>query len=112
MTQVQRLLGFLRPYTLRFAVAILLMAVVGACEALMALLIRPVFDRGFVNAGSAPILRFEWPLTGRGVYLQHFMPRYIHNVWTVVAVANIAVILANGIAAFLGADLISVVGHP
>src|SRR2546422_11351409 len=91
MTQVQRLLGFLRPYTLRFAAAILLMAAVGACEALMALLIRPVFDRVFVNAGSAPVLLFEWPFTGRGVYLQDFMPRYIHNVWTVVAVAIIAV---------------------
>ena len=44
MTQVQRLLGFLRPYTLRFAAAILLMAVVGACEALMALLIRQRYE--------------------------------------------------------------------
>src|SRR5207249_527556 len=111
MTQVQRLLGFLRPYTLRFAVAILLMAVVGACEALMALLIRPVFDRVFVNAGSAPILLFEWPFTGRGVYLQDFMPRYIHNVWTVVAVAIIAVMLAKGIAEFLGTYFINFVGH-
>ena len=111
MIQVQRLLGFLRPYTLRFAAAILLMAVVGACEALMALLIRPVFDRVFVNAGSGPILLFEWPFTGRVVYLQDFVPRYIHNVWTVVAVAIIAVMLAKGIAEFLGTYLINFVGH-
>src|SRR6266571_1062750 len=111
MIQVQRLLGFLRPYTLRFAAAILLMAVVGACEALMALLIRPVFDRLFVNAGSTPILLFNWPVTGRGIYLQDFMPRYIHNVWTVVAVAIIAVMLAKGIAEFLGTYLINFVGH-
>src|SRR5881398_705730 len=64
MIQVQRLLGFLRPYTLRFAAAILLMAVVGACEALMALLIRPVFDRVFVNAGSGPILLLSGPSRG------------------------------------------------
>src|SRR3989449_861671 len=111
MTQVQRLLGFLRPYTLRFGAAILLMAAVGACEALMALLIRPVFDRVFVNAGSAPVLLFEWPFTGRVVYLQDFVPRYIHNVWTVVAVAIIAVMLAKGLAEFLGTYLINFVGH-
>src|SRR2546426_11506737 len=96
------------PYTTLFRS---LMAAVGACEALMALLIRPVFDRVFVNAGSAPVLLFEWPFTGRGVYLQDFMPRYIHNVWTVVAVAIIAVMLAKGIAEFLGTYLINFVGH-
>ncbi len=111
MIQVQRLLGFLRPYTLRFAAAILLMAVVGACEALMALLIRPVFDRLFVNAGSTPILLFNWPVSGRGIYLQDFMPRHIHNVWTVVAVAIIAVTLAKGLAEFAATYLINFVGH-
>ena len=87
------------------------MAVVGACEALMALLIRPVFDRLFVNAGSTPILLFKWPVSGRGIYLQDFMPRHIHNVWTVVAVAVIAVTLAKGIAEFAATYLINFVGH-
>jgi len=111
MTQVQRLLGFLRPYSVRFVGAIILMAVVGACEALMALLIRPVFDRLFVNADSGPILLFRWPFSGRGVYLQNFLPHHLHNVWTVVAVAIIAVTAAKGMSEYFATYLVNYVGH-
>src|SRR5439155_7255290 len=110
MPQVQRLLSFLRPYALRFLAAIVLMAVVGACEALMALLIRPVFDRLF-SPDSAPILLFKWPFTGHAVYLQEFLPHRIHNVWTVIAIAIIAVTLAKGLAEYFATYFINYVGH-
>ncbi len=88
------------------------MAIVGACEALTALLIRPVFDRLFVaNADSAPILLFTWPFSGQGVYVQDFLPHRIHNVWTVVAVAIIAVTVAKGLAEFFATYFINFVGH-
>src|ERR1700726_3644917 len=91
MNQIQRLLGFLRPYSFRFLVAVILMAVVGACEALTALLIRPVFDRVLEpGAESTRILLFALPFSGRHVYLQDFVPGRFHNAWTVVAVAIIA----------------------
>ena len=45
MSQLKRLLSFIRPYSLRFVVAVVLMAAVGACEAIRILLIQPVFDR-------------------------------------------------------------------
>ena len=44
MTQVQRLLGFIRPYSFRLFLAVCLMVVVGACEGVTALLIKPIFD--------------------------------------------------------------------
>lgn len=112
MSQVQRLLGFLRPYSLRFFAAVILMAVVGACEALTALLIKPVFDRVLdPNAESTRILLFEMPWSGRGVYLQDFLPDRIHNVWTVVAIAIIAVTLAKGLAEYLATYFINFIGH-
>src|SRR5215831_19914111 len=101
MTQVRRLIGFVRPYTFRFSLAVILMAVVGACEALTALLIRPVFDRVLdPEAQAGQILLFKWPLSGHGVYLQNFLPRHFHNMWTVVAVAIIGVTVVKGLAEF------------
>src|SRR2546425_12886756 len=97
MSQFKRLLGFLRPYTARFFAAVILMAVVGACEALTALLIRPVFDRvlGPESPAASRILLFQLPFNGRGIYLQDFIPSRIHNEWTVVALAIIGVTLVK-----------------
>jgi len=100
----------MRPYSLRFAAAVVLMAVVGASEAVMALLIRPVFDRLFVP-GNAPILLFNWPLSKHPVYLQDLVPHHFHNVWTVIAVAIIAVTLVKGFSEFSATYLINYVGH-
>jgi ATP-binding cassette, subfamily B, bacterial MsbA len=110
MSQVRRLLVFMRPYTLRFAAAVVLMAVVGASEAVMALLIRPVFDRLFVP-GNAPILLFNWPFSKHPLYLQDLVPHHFHNVWTVIAVAIIAVTLIKGFSEFSATYLINYVGH-
>jgi len=112
MSRIRRLLSFLRPYSLRFLLAVLLMAVVGACEALTALLIKPVFDRVLdPRAESTPIVLFQVPFSGRGVYLQDFLPSYIHNVWTMVAVAIIAVTVAKGLGEFFATYFINFIGH-
>ncbi len=112
MSQIKRLLAFLRPYTLRFIGAILLMAVVGACEALTALLIRPVFDGVLSPAGgSGRIVLFTSPFSERGFYLQDYLPHRIHNVWTMVAIAIIAITVAKGLAEFFATYFINFVGH-
>ena len=112
MSQIRRLLSFLRPYSLRFVVAVALMAVVGACEALTALLIKPVFDRVLdPQAESTPILLFKFPWPGGEVHLQDFLPSFIHNVWTVVAIAIIAVTLVKGLAEFFATYSINFIGH-
>lgn len=112
MSQLRRLLGFIRPYSLRFFAAAVLMAAVGFCEALTALLIKPVFDRVLdARAESTPILLFQWPFSGGGVYLQDFLPNWIHNVWTVVAIAIIAVTVAKGLSEFFATYFINFIGH-
>jgi len=112
MTQVQRLLSFLRPYSFRFFLAVGLMAVVGACEAVTALLIKPIFDRVLApDTEASRVLLFQVPLTNHYVYLQDFLPLRIHNVWTVVAVAIVAVALAKGLSEFLATYFINFIGH-
>jgi len=112
MSQVQRLLSFLRPYSFRFFLAVGLMAVVGACEALTALLIKPIFDRVLAPDGEvARILLFRIPHLNHSVYLQDFVPLRFHNVWTVVAVAIIAVAFAKGVSEFLATYFINFIGH-
>jgi ATP-binding cassette, subfamily B, bacterial MsbA len=112
MSQVQRLLRFIRPYTFRFLVATVLMAVVGACEGIVALLIKPVFDQVLKpGSDSARILLFKLPWGSSGIYLQDFLPHWIHNVWTVVAVSFIAVTVINGLSEFLGTYFINFIGQ-
>jgi ATP-binding cassette, subfamily B, bacterial MsbA len=112
MSQVQRLLHFLRPYTLLFMLAFLLMAVVGACEGIVALLIKPVFDQVLQpGADTARVLLFQLPWSSAGVYLQDFLPQWIHNVWTVVVVSFIGVTIINGISEFLGTYSINFIGQ-
>ena len=111
-TQVQRLLAFLKPYAFRFLVAFILMALVGACEALTALLIKPVFDRVLAPGTDAgKIVLFQWPFGGRPIYLQTFFPAWIHNAWTIVAIAIVSVTLIKGVAEFLATYFINFIGH-
>ncbi|HXX22655.1 MAG TPA: ABC transporter transmembrane domain-containing protein [Terriglobia bacterium] len=111
-TQVQRLLAFLKPYSFRFLVAFLLMALVGACEALTALLIKPVFDRVLAPGSDAgKIVLFQWPFGGRAIYLQSFFPSWIHNAWTIVAISIISVTLIKGVSEFLATYFINFIGH-
>ena len=111
MSQVTRLLSYSRPYWGRFLVAIFLMAIVGACEGLTALLIRPVFDRLLdPRTDSAPILLFQFPW-GSSLYLQDLLPERIRHVWTMVAITIIGVTLLKGIAEFLATYIVNFIGH-
>lgn len=113
MSQVRRLLSFMRPYSARFFAAILLMVVVGACEALAALLIKPVFDGVLAPHRQTPshITLFVWPFSGRPLYLETLLPNGIHNIWTMVALAIVGVTLIKGIAEFFATYFINYVGH-
>ncbi|MFW9835783.1 MAG: ABC transporter ATP-binding protein, partial [Candidatus Thorarchaeota archaeon] len=111
MNQATRLLSFLRPYTLRFLLAVVLMAVVGVCEGLTALLIKPVFDTVLApHAESVPLVLYEFPWGG-SLNLQDFLPDRIHDVWTMVAIAIIGVTIVKGLSEYLGTYSINFIGH-
>ena len=112
MSQVQRLLGFIRPYSFRLLLAVCLMVVVGASEGVTALLIKPIFDVVLTpNSSTSGILLFVIPYFHHAVYLEDILPHWIHNVWTVVAITIIGVALIKGISEFLATYFINYIGH-
>ena len=113
MKDLLRLLGFARKYWTFLVLSVLLMACVGAAHGMIALLIRPVFDRVLnPNAGDTPVLLFTDPLFHHPVYLSQIMPSAVHNrsVWTMVAFAIVAVFLTKGICDYLANYLVNYVG--
>lgn len=111
MKDLLRLLGFARRYWAYLLLSVILMACVGAAHGMIALLIGPIFDR-VLNPASvdSPVLLFTDPIFHRSVYLDEFVPRSIHNVWTMVAFAIVAVFLVKGVCDYLANYLVNYAG--
>ncbi len=109
MKNLHRLLSFVRPYSVPLLASVLFMAVAGGAHAMIALLIKPVFDR-VLNPASPdePVLLFQ--AFGRQFYLDNFVPPQIHNVWTMVAFGILAVFLTKGLCDYIGNYLINYTG--
>jgi subfamily B ATP-binding cassette protein MsbA len=88
------------------------MAIVGAAQALTALLIGPIFDR-VLNPQSpeAPVTLFTIPGLGSQINLDTFMPSYISNVWTMVALGILTVFLIKGLCDYCANYLVNYVGY-
>ena len=113
MKERLRLIELARPYWPMLAGSVVLMACVGAAHAMMAFLIGPVFDRVLDPASAEkPVALFTIPLNHHVVYLGDLIPAGLglHNVWTMVAVAIVAVFLVKGICDYFGAYLVNYVG--
>ena len=107
---MRRILGFVRPYWAALICSVVLMAIAGASHAMMAVLIRPIFDRVLDPATvDAPVKLFSLP-NGQPFYLQQIAPASIHNVWTIVATAILSVFLLRGICDYFGNYLVNWVG--
>jgi len=94
MRELSRLLRYVRPYWAPLIASVFLMGCVGAAQAMVALLIGPVFDRVLNPASAeAPVLLITLPVIGKQIYLDHLVPSAIHNVWTMVAYGILLVFL-------------------
>lgn len=107
-----RLLGYVRPYRGRLAAAVVLLALVGLAEGVIALMITPAVDR-VLNPGAAdsslPLVKL--PFGGPTLYLNAFFPHRIRYVWTVFAISLVVVFIGKAIAEFLGIMLVQYVGQ-
>ena len=111
MKELLHLLGYVRPYAKRLLVSVGLMATVGLCHGLVALLIGPVFDRVLnPQSADAPVLLYRLPVVDWAVYLDDLVPAAIHNVWTMVAVGIVCVFLVKGLCDFFGNYMVNYVG--
>ena len=111
MRQLTRLLRYVRPYWGRLLISVVSMALVGFLDAFRVLLIGPIFDR-VLNPGaqSKRISLFTFPGSNHTVYLQHLVPTYFQNAWTVVAVALVGATVLKAIFDYLGTYLVNYVG--
>ena len=113
MKQLIRLLSYIRPYSFQVIVSVVLMAAVGALDAFRLLLIGPIFS-SVLNPSSQtdaiPLFKLPWG-AHKIVDLHQFVPRFSHNVLTVVAFALIGATLIKGVCDYLGTYLINYAGY-
>ncbi len=108
---MKRLLRFVRPYSAPLLFSVFLMAIVGAGQGFMAVLIGPVFDRVLKpDSPDSLVPLFTIPGFHHTVFLQDVLPGDIHNVWTMVAVAILGTFLLKGVCDYLGNYFINYVG--
>jgi len=110
---MRRLLGYVRPYRGRLALAMVLLAVVGVAEGLTALMITPAFDRVLNPATTDPMLPLVKLPFGdhHEIYLNSFFPHRIRYVWTVFTISLLVLFVVKGLAEFLGGVLVHYIGQ-
>jgi len=106
-----RLLRFVRPYSATLALSVILMALVGAAQGFMAVLIGPIFDRVLKpDSPDAPVPLFSIPGSQHTVYLQSILPSGIHNLWTMVFIAILGAFAVKGLCDYFGNYFVNYVG--
>ncbi len=109
--EIQRLLRYLRPYSPLLALGIVLLAIMGAVDGLVAFAIKPAVDVVLNPHTTVQSLAlFTIPHTHHVVSLNSFVPRRIRHVWSVFAVALLFLFLLKGGAEYFGTLLIQFVG--
>ena len=86
------------------------MAIAGAAQGSLALLLRPIFDRVLKEPTAGPTPLLARPIFGHQLYLEQLVPVEGRSVWTMVAFVLIAAFLIKGLCDYLGNYLISYAG--
>jgi len=110
MTQLVRLCSYGRKYWPQIALSVVLMALAGAAQGMMPLLIGPVFDRVLVpNAPDTPIALLPRPFLGHQIYLNQIVPLH-GSAWTMIATALLVAFFLKGVCDYAGNYLVSYAG--
>jgi subfamily B ATP-binding cassette protein MsbA len=109
--QLKRLLSYVRPYTFRLAVGVILVAFVAMAEGLVAFMARIAWDYVLTpTAASSQLPLFTIP-GGRTIYLNQFFPARIHHVWTIFSITLLVIFVSKGVAEYFGITEIQYAGH-
>jgi subfamily B ATP-binding cassette protein MsbA len=111
MTKLLRLLSYAKRYWPHLIGSTILMALAGAAQGMMALLIKPIFDRVLdsnPHPGLTPL--FAHPILHHQLYLEQIVPLQGRSIWTLVSIALLSVFLLKGLCDYLGNYLISYAG--
>jgi ATP-binding cassette, subfamily B, bacterial MsbA len=109
--QLKRLFSYVRPYSFRLAIGVVLVAFVAVAEGLVAFMARIAWD--YVLTPSAPSSRlplFTVP-GGHTIYLNQFFPPSIHHVWAIFSITLLILFVSKGVAEYFGVTEIQYAGH-
>lgn len=108
---MKRLLGYARPYWAPLLASVFLMALAGICHAMMALLIKPIFDRVLdPKMADGPVPLVSLPFLREPLYLHQVIPFPLSDVWQLVALGILLVFLVKGVADYCGNYLVNYAG--
>jgi subfamily B ATP-binding cassette protein MsbA len=108
--EVSRLLSYVRPYRVRLASAVVLLALTGLTEGVIALMIKPAVDQVLNPASHDSSLQLPVPFLHRVIDLNQFFPHRMQHIGTVFAFALIMFFAVKAIAEFLGSMQVQYVG--
>ena len=110
MTNILRLLSYGKRYWPHLLGSMVLMAIAGAAQGLITLLIKPIFNKVLTtvpSGGPTPLL--PQPFLGHQLYLEHLIPLQ-RSTWFLVATAIVGSFIVKGLCDYLGNYLISYAG--
>ena len=109
--EMRRLLHYISPHLPLLIVGVVLMAIMGVADFLVAFAIRPALDIVLNPQSTVQKLElFRIPGTQHVVYLNSLVPSRIHHVWSVFALALLFLFLIKGVAEYFGSTLIQYIG--
>lgn len=111
MKDLGKLLSYSRPYWPHLLASVVLMAYVGAAQAMLALLIKPIFDRVLApgeGMQATPLVTI--PGINYTVYLDQLVPSGLSGTMWMVAFAILMVFATKGICDYAGNYLVNYVG--
>lgn len=109
--ELKRLLSYVRPFSVRLAIGVVLVAFVAAAEGLVAFMARIAWDYVLAPAVATSQLPLFTIPGGRIIYLNQFFPARFHNVWTIFSLALVVLFVSKGVAEYLGVTQIQYAGH-
>jgi len=109
--QLKRLFSYVRPYTFRLAIGVLLVAFVAIAEGLVAFMARIAWDYVLTPTAASSLLPLFTIPGGRTIYLNQFFPARIHNVWTIFSLTLVVLFISKGVAEYFGVTEIQYAGH-
>lgn len=111
MNDLRRLLSYAKSYWVALLASVFLMALAGACNAMIALLIKPVFDRVLdPSMASQRVLLTTIPVLRKPLFLDDLIPFPLQDVWQMVAAGIIIVYLLKGLSDYAGNYLVNYAG--
>lgn len=111
MKELLRVFRYVRPYTPSLLASVILMAFAGAAHGLIALLIKPIFDRALNPASTETVVKLiDIPFIHRTLNLNDIVPSFLQDVWIMTASAVLFAFFLRGLADYFGNLLINRVG--